>query len=125
MDVAECEKFILDTISDLGGHVSFAELMHRSDRIKGTFAICLPSRENLILWTGLSEEFCAAFSNLKQSLRMHARPTSVLVYMHDGMQLNLPVAKRITKTTPKRDTWIPVCLYAGAYPTEKMPKGGW
>lgn len=125
LSIAECETFIMDTIRDLGGGVSFADLMHRSGRIQGTFCICLPGRENLILWTGLSKEFCDAFGNLKTSLRMHARPTSTLVYMIDGMRPTLPTAKRITKTTPKRDTWIPVCLYEGAYPQGKMPKGGW
>lgn len=61
---------------------------------------------NIVLWVGLSEALMNAFETLRHQIEPY--PTNLLVYLHDGAALKLPVAKRVTKKGYKEPHWLPV-----------------
>lgn len=84
---------------------TFGGLMHRfPNHFEGdrTWEI-LP---NVVLWTGMTEEFVKAMMEVKPKLEVAG--TSLLVYMIDGGLLKLPIAKRPTKKGYKTEHWLPV-----------------
>jgi hypothetical protein len=98
---------IVDFIRERGGGVSFAEFKYRfGDAFEGDVAMCLPENENVILWTGMSEEFYEALTSLLSDERVQMTPTSFLVYLADGVMPRMPLVRgRYQYKTPH---WLPV-----------------
>ena len=101
------QSTVIDAIARCGGRgVSFVELEREVPGFKGDCAIEL--RENLVIWSHMSEEFCEAFTALLDAKEIALTPTSVLVYMCDGAVPNMPIAKRLRPY--KKLRWLPVCV---------------
>jgi len=108
------KKQILEYVQERG-NVSFAELMRLGgDAAKGDQALCLEEYPNLIMWAGMSQPFIKAIEELLEEGRLVEKPTSLLVYMADGMLLRMPLAK--SKRHYKKPRWTPVVF--------NCPKGG-
>jgi hypothetical protein len=87
--------------------VSFAELS-RLDGFKGDLSMCSGDNENIVFWSGMSEEAYLAIEQIRKEGEYEMVPTSVMVYMVDGMMLNMPLVKR--KTRYKKPHWLPVAF---------------
>jgi len=61
---------------------------------------------NTVLWTGMSQTLYDAFKIMHETII--PQPTDFLVYLYDEGALNLPVAKKVSKTGYKRPHWLPV-----------------
>lgn len=72
----------------------------------GTFV--LEAAPNLILWAGMSAQFGEVIEALRADTEMS--PASVLVYMHDGGSLGLPIAKNPPKGGYRKPHWVPAVL---------------
>lgn len=105
------------------GTTSFAEFMNGgfSEHTDGDFAIYAPNRPNTIIWPNLSSEFVKAVCALLDEKRIHFRPTTTLVYLHDGQFLRIPVVKKIGKVDFKKPHWLPVVINLGPHPDEGKP----
>lgn len=66
---------------------------------------------NVILWAGMSEDFCQIMENLRLGKKIEIRPTHFLTYIADGEGIKLPVALRPSKKGYKKPHWLPVCFY--------------
>jgi hypothetical protein len=124
MEVAQLERWeslaqkgaLLDAVVEFVramDFVTFVELQRKfAEHIptRGDHAFCLESDENLILWTGLSNEFIELLSKAMAAKRIFPHPASVLVYAVDGSMLTLPVAKRPPASGYKELHWFPVCF---------------
>jgi hypothetical protein len=96
-------------------YVSYAELANRFSEFKdGEFAISL--RQNLILWVNMTEDAVQAIDELRAEKRITVNPSSLLVYLADGMSLNMPIAKRVRDY--KKPHWVPTTLR----PAAKVPQ---
>lgn len=87
-------------------HVSFAELS-RLPGFRGDWSIGVPD-SNVIFWTGMSEEACAAIETIRQEGVYELAPTVLLTYLVDGTTLNLPLVKSRRKYKTPR--WAP-CVF--------------
>jgi len=83
-------------------NVSFVEL----ERIEGFGGgkLELGLEGNFVLWTGLTPEAVAALDELRGFI--YPRPAHLLVYLHDGQGLDLPIAKSARHY--KKPHWLPV-----------------
>jgi hypothetical protein len=96
--------------------VSFVELEHwlaeRGMTVQGDLQ--LEPLDNVILWAGVSQEFCDFLDALRATGRLDMRSMGAmeafLVYSADGKLLRLPFAKRIPKKGYKEPHWAPVYL---------------
>lgn len=86
-------------------HVSFAELS-QIDGFKGDLSFGFS--ENLLLWTGMSEEAVEAMSDLMKTKKItpDSNGTTLMCYFADGAALSLPVAKSL-KREYKKPHWVP------------------
>lgn len=92
-------------------YVSFVELS-RIEGAKGPYRLMFSRLGNVVLWEGLSEEFCDAYDLMVHQGEMHMVPaSSVLVYMCDGVTLNLPIVKGMRFY--KKLHWLPVTFRPG------------
>ena len=104
MDSTQMEDMILDLVTTRRT-VSFAEIMEAiGAEARGDLSWEIAP--NTVLWSGMSPSLMNAFESLKGKIEPH--PTSVLVYLHDGAGLRLPVAKRITRKGYTEPHWLPV-----------------
>lgn len=110
-------------------HVSFGEIVQRmSDRydLAGSEAIEAPSCPNLFYWVNMSGLFVDAVQLVLASERAHLEPCPVLVYLVDGLALQLPLARRAPKGGFKAPRWAPVTFVrapSGAVKTSKRKAG--
>lgn len=91
--------------------VSFADLQRQFDaymNTRGTFTSASDKYENLIFWTGMSEEFCEIVTRLNREGRVRFEAGSWMSYMIDGGGLELPTARRIRGY--KERHWLPTFL---------------
>ncbi len=89
-------------------HVSFAELERLlGDAMVGDCDITLLD-ENVILWSGVSEQFAETFNDLVRTSAVRLKPTSLFVYLVDGKALTLPLVKG--RYHYKQPHWFPVVL---------------
>ena len=100
---------IYDFIDKKGGGISFVEL-ERIDGFKGDFEILLESK-NIIFWRGISGDAVDALDNLLDEKRIVIYPSSILVYLFDGKQLNLPICNKNTLKKYKKPRWLPVVFW--------------
>jgi len=105
MTVDEMAECIVRTVNNMGGGVTFAEIVNaigseaNGDRQLGRLDL------NVVLWSGVSEAFVDAFTLAKS--RIYPVQTQFLVYAMDGALLNLPIAKQLNKPY-KKTHWLPV-----------------
>lgn len=87
--------------------VTYVELRNQFPEFQGDQQISLTGNPNIILWTGVSAEFAEAMEAARVAGDIHPYPTSVLVYIHDGGMLQLPVltADQLKCKTPH---WLPL-----------------
>jgi hypothetical protein len=108
---------IMSYVEHYGGGVSFAELRRhvpdfRSEDPGGGFALGEWDR-NVLIWPGMSKAASAAIDELVAEAKIYFKSTSLLVYLVDGLTLQLPLAKPgIRKYKSRR--WLPVAIYPGA-----------
>lgn len=102
MTANEMTERIVTIVSERD-YVSFAELMEIcGPEAKGDLTLEL--KENLVLWSGVSQLFDEAF---KAALhRIQPMVTTPMTYLIDGEALKLPIAKRIRAY--KKGHWLPV-----------------
>jgi hypothetical protein len=101
------KETILQLVTDRD-HVSFVEMQNAiGEAARGHVAIEMPAGSNVILWCGMSQEFCDALAELKEQIA--PVPAHFLVYLADGGFPRLPMMKgRIPKGGFKTEHWCPV-----------------
>lgn len=108
MTVEEMSQRIVDVVRNIGGGVSFVEIV---DAIGGEAEGDLQlgwEDLNVVLWSGVSETFINALSLAKQHIYPHA--SDFMVYMMDGAVPDMPVAKQLKKPY-KEPHWLPVVFW--------------
>jgi hypothetical protein len=84
-------QYVYDT-----DHVSFAELGNRfGDHFKGGDRE-ISKGENIIVWSGMSQEGAQAIVELLEEGIVALAPASTLIYLCDGAMPSLPIVKRLT-----------------------------
>src|SRR5260221_504473 len=96
---------ILDFITSREG-VSFAELEHHIKGFCGGAYELSFSKHNIVLWQGVTKEGVDALNLLLERKLIYKVPTSVLVYLIDGLTPELPIAKRAGPY--KKPHWAPI-----------------
>lgn len=83
--------------------------------VAGTQEIGFDFDPNIVLWGGVSDEFCAIIQELvsiandtNNTIMLASSP--VWFYMVDGKAPDLPIAKKIPKNGYKTRRWLPVCF---------------
>lgn len=95
--------------------VTFAELTNRGILEEGDCLIGSGEIENLVYWSGISEDSVDAMSHVFKSGLVSKVPATKLLYMIDGIYLDLPIMDRIPKGMRfPVEHWIPVCLRPAA-----------
>jgi hypothetical protein len=95
---------------------SFAELLNAcGPEGRGDLVVRFPGKENLILWTDVSQLFIDALNLIKPKTEIHK--VSELLYLMDGAVLTLDVpSERLIMRTLKRGEdfkkpmWLPVTI---------------
>ena len=95
-------------------HVSFAELAQEIDGFRGDWTYRHVDFLQIYFWVGLSDEAFEAIENLRAAGSLHFEPCSTLIYICDGLLLQLPTV-RSTRAYSKPH-WLPVVLRPGADP---------
>jgi hypothetical protein len=104
-------EVVLDFIKQRGDNVTFAELS-RMEGAQGEYL--LEFAENVVIWTGLSQDMVESLVALRASDRVHYAPTSMLTYVIDGGVMQLPLVKRAQAY--KKPHWLPVVVKLGPDP---------
>lgn len=108
--MSELQKHFLRVITTTGGGTSFAELS-KVDGFAGDYQWYL-ANVNCILWAGMSRAAIYALRALLDEGKIWAAPTSLMVYLIDGMVPdNVPVANMQTLQRQKRLHWLPVVFW--------------
>ena len=97
-------------------NVSLAELMRVCDEhgVDARGDVDVSVGLNVFVGFGLSEEFVAALDEIRPFTE--ASPCHVLVYLHDGVMWDVPLAKTPPKTGYRRPRWCPIVLNPKAPP---------
>jgi hypothetical protein len=103
---------IITLVEQHRGGVSFVELSQQVEGFSGDLALCCG--ENLVIWPGVSQEAFDALDELRKTRAIHYFPTSVLVYLADGMVPQMPQAKARRKY--KTPHWAPAVINPGPPP---------
>jgi hypothetical protein len=94
------------------GDASFANLDRLlGERCKGD--LCWEFGNNVILWFGMSHEFCETLREMKLKGEIEIVPCQPLIYLIDGAFPNAPIAKRPTSKGYKKEHWLPVVFHLG------------
>ena len=108
MTVEEMADCIVETVKSIGGGVTFAEIVNAiGEDASGNRQLGWPDL-NLVLWSGVSEDFMKAFALAKPQI--YPVPSQFLVYAMDGMFLDMPIAKQVNKPY-KKPHWLPVVFW--------------
>lgn len=108
MTVEQMSERIVKTVRDIGGGVSFVEIVNAiGEEANGDLQIGWPDL-NVQLWFGVSDDFIDAFNLAKQHIYPH--PSEFMVYMMDGAVPNMPIAKQLKKRY-KEPHWLPVVFW--------------
>jgi hypothetical protein len=86
-------------------HVSFAELS-QIEGFRGDLSMSID--DNLVIWSGMSQEACDALETIRQEGEYELVTTPPLIYFIDGMTLDMPIAKRLGAY--KKPHWAPCVL---------------
>ena len=98
---------IYEFIVQNNGKASFAEITQEFG--EGDYEVDMPN--NVVFWAGMTAESSAGVIDLLNEKRILPYPTSTLLYVIDGMCLNLPLVKRPPKNGYKEPHWLPVVLW--------------
>jgi hypothetical protein len=90
--------------------VSFVELTTQIDGFSGNHTMGL--NKNTIFWDNTSQEAINALSDLLAAGSIKMMPADVLVYILDGVHLDLPVAQQIGRKY-KTPHWVPIVFSVG------------
>lgn len=91
--------------------VTFVELKKQFEpycNVHGSAVLSLD--KNIVLWAGMSDDFCDTIIKLLDEQRVHLHPTIVLTYLFDGGVLRMPLVKRPPKNGYREPRWLPACL---------------
>lgn len=89
------------------GGVSFAELS-RLEGFAGDLMLCHATYNNIVFWVNMSREAIDAIHQIRQEGEYEMVPTSMMVYLIDGVALNMPLVKR--RVNYKKPHWLPVAF---------------
>ena len=90
------------------GCETFAEIQsHNIEDFGGDYLFTWEHRPDLVLWSGLSKESIAAFTELLVEKKIFPHPCHFLAYVYDGGALRLPIAKGASKRY-KKQHWLPI-----------------
>jgi hypothetical protein len=105
----ECSKMLVDEVREVmkRGGVSFAELS-RIEGFNGDLSLCHGTYNNIVFWVNMSREAIDAIHQIREEGDYEMTPTPFMVYLIDGMALDLPLVKR--RTNYKKPHWLPVAF---------------
>jgi len=115
--VSRLRDSILTTMSYYGHGVSLAEIIGAAQAAGldtgGRYALANEKMQalNILIWAGVSAEFYDALADLVDREVIEYHPTSPLVYLMDGIHLDMPLAKGPYRY--KEPHWLPVTLSRG------------
>lgn len=96
------------------GEVNLTHFFHLIPEIKGEYEMYAPLKEpynpNIMLISGVSQEFIQAFSDLNQAKEIEVTPVDIMIFMFDGSPIyHMKLfQKRHFKT--KTVCWQPVSI---------------
>ena len=81
----------------------------------GDFALIAPAMpghhdDNLLIWVGVSQEFCDAFWEVHRADVIRFAQTEPFVYLIDGKVPTLPLVKRPPKGGYREPHWLPLSM---------------
>ncbi len=110
-------------VRETGGGVSFVEIVQLLEPympVQGDQILTWPGYPTIVLWSGMSHEFCQVILDLMSEGILKCSPTEWLVYMADREILRLPLATELVQY--KELHWLPVVfdlVDSQAQPTPK------
>lgn len=90
------------------GPTTLLELSNQTAQNKGDFRIV--PRHGLIMWEGVTQDFCEALNHLLEAKKIEWETCSPLLYLLDGGSMNLPIANSFRDY--KKERWFPVVIKA-------------
>jgi hypothetical protein len=78
--------------------------------VKGNLAAEVSAVKNLVMWWGMSPEWCETLNELFTAGLLWREPCSIMCYVVDGAYLTLPLAKRPPKGGYATEHWAPSCV---------------
>jgi hypothetical protein len=107
MTTQEMADKILKAVQGYGPGASFVDIENVcGEEALGDRLVTIPTRDNTVLWDGVSEKFIDAFNLVKHQIALEG--SCALIYVMDGKILTLPIAKRPGKKDYKKPRWFPV-----------------
>lgn len=107
--LARVKQSLLEAARTLRSGISMVELVNNAGpEARGDYMLTAPGHPNVVLWTGVSAEFCRAYSELMRDKLLECVPTTALVYFIDGEALDLPLVKSLRAY--KTPHWLPVTV---------------
>lgn len=89
--------------------VSFIQLQRAFEPYMQVYGnILIEMEDNVILWSGMSQEFTDMVLNLIKAKKIYYHPGAMLNYMMDGGVLDIPLYKQ--KREYKTPHWVPTML---------------
>lgn len=108
--------------------VSFVELTRFLEPYiptKGLWGVSADERQNVLAWSGMSDEYSALVDRLRKSRRIETWTcSSLLVYIVDGGMLDLPRATQFGTKSYKKPHWLPVTIRIAGAGTKKERAAG-
>jgi hypothetical protein len=89
-------------------NVSFAELSNRWPEHFRNGPLQYMVGDGIVVWVGLSDVAADALDIIRAGKTINLKPSSTLVYLADGVVLQLPIAKKARKY--KHPHWLPTVL---------------
>jgi len=100
-------------------HVTFVELHRYFTGFEGE--LCYGDLlNNILYWSGMSEEVCDILDELVSKGKIYAKPTVFLTYLADGGGLDAPLAKR-QNFHYKKPRWLPVTWCSKSHLRHESP----
>ena len=96
-------------VRETGGGVSFVEIVQLLESymtVEGERQLTYPDHPMIVLWVGMSHEFCQLMRELVSEQVLKCRPTEWLVYLADRAVLTLPLATELAEY--QEPHWLPV-----------------
>ena len=74
-------------------NVSFAEFGRHISEFRGNYRISVPGNENVIIWTGMSEDAANLILDMIREKLLFFKVVGLELYWVDGEALDMPIAK--------------------------------
>jgi len=112
------QKNVLKYIA-VNQHVSHAELADKFEGSKGNNTLLINKKyDNIVIWDGISKKLINILGALKQKKKISTSPCSPLIYILDGVLVNLDIATKLKKY--KKPRWLPVTYSAVGITVDKV-----